>query len=65
MDLIEAVREAEVVRRILRAERQDDAVFHALSEKAVIVAAEFDIDASVPRQNPNQRTGQTTLYEIR
>ncbi|KAH3698009.1 hypothetical protein DPMN_085524 [Dreissena polymorpha] len=43
MDLIEAVREAGVVTRILRAERQDDAVFYALNEKAVNIATEFDV----------------------
>ncbi|KAH3842872.1 hypothetical protein DPMN_116376 [Dreissena polymorpha] len=43
MDLIEAVREAGVITSILRAELQDDAVFDALFEKAVNIAAEFNV----------------------
>ena len=41
MDLLEAVREAGMVVGLLRAERQDDAVFDAIYQKAVDIAAEF------------------------
>jgi len=43
MDLLEAVREAGVVVDILRAERQDEAVFDAIYQKAVDIAAEFQV----------------------
>ncbi|XP_060598675.1 zinc finger MYM-type protein 1-like [Ruditapes philippinarum] len=43
MDLLEAVREAGVVVDILRAERQDDAVFDAIYQTAVDIAAELQV----------------------
>ncbi|WAR08121.1 hypothetical protein MAR_015103, partial [Mya arenaria] len=55
MDLLEAVREAGVVVDILRAERMDETVFDAIFQKAADIASEFQIDASVPRQNQRQR----------
>ncbi|XP_045215568.2 zinc finger MYM-type protein 1-like [Mercenaria mercenaria] len=55
MDLVEAVREANVVVSLLRAEREDEAVFDEVFQKAVDIASEFQIGACVPRQNMNQR----------
>ncbi|WAQ98036.1 hypothetical protein MAR_022409 [Mya arenaria] len=55
MDLLEAVREAGVVVDILRAERMDETVFDAIFQKEADIASEFQIDASVPRQNQRQR----------
>ena len=45
MDLLEAVREAGVVVGILRAERRDDAVFGAIYQTAVDIAAEFQVNS--------------------
>ncbi len=43
MDLVEAVREAGVVLRILRDEREDEAVFDELYQSAVDIASAFQV----------------------
>jgi len=55
VDLVEAVQEARVVINIVRAERGDRSVWKEVYERGKQVAAEFDIEASIPRTTGRQQ----------
>jgi hypothetical protein len=54
-DLLEAVKESTAVINMLRAERNDDAVWEALYEEATELAARLDVEPSRPRQARRQQ----------
>ena len=49
LDLIQASEEAKTCSSVLNAERNDDAVWEALMEKAIEIALDYGIDPSSPR----------------
>ena len=55
MDLVQASQEAKVYSSVLQAERNDDAVWDALVEKAANIAAFYNIDPSIPPRAGRQQ----------
>ena len=55
LDLIQASEEAKTCSSALNAERNDDAVWEALMEKAIEIASDYDIDPSWPRTTGRQQ----------
>ena len=55
MDLVQASKEAKVCSSVFQAERNDDAVWDALVDKAADIAAFYNIDPSIPRRAGRQQ----------
>ena len=55
VDLIEAAQEARVVINVMRAERGDPSVWKEVYEQGKQIAAEFDIEQSMPRTTGTQQ----------
>ncbi|XP_068678401.1 52 kDa repressor of the inhibitor of the protein kinase-like [Montipora foliosa] len=55
LDLVQASKEAKVCSTVFQAERNDDAVWDALVEKAADIAAFYNIDPSIPRRAGRQQ----------
>ena len=55
LDLIQATEEAKTSSSVLQAERNDDAVWEALMEKATEIASDHGIDPSMPRRVGRQQ----------
>ena len=55
LDLLEAVRETQAVIQVLQEERNDDAVWDALYEEALELAARVDVEPKKPRQAGRQQ----------
>ena len=55
LDLIQASEEAKTCSSVLNAERNDDAVWEALMEKAIEIASDYGIDPSWPRTAGRQQ----------
>ena len=55
LDLIQASEEATTCSSVLNAERNDDAVWEALMEKAIEIASDYGIDPSSPRTAGRQQ----------
>ncbi|XP_068704558.1 52 kDa repressor of the inhibitor of the protein kinase-like [Montipora foliosa] len=55
LDLIQASEEAKTCSSVLNAEKNDDAVWEALMEKAIEIASDYGIDPSSPRMAGRQQ----------
>ena len=55
LELIQASEEAKTCFSVLNAERNDDAVWEALMEKAIEIASDYGIDPSSPRTAGRQQ----------
>ncbi|XP_052266172.1 uncharacterized protein LOC127868428 [Dreissena polymorpha] len=55
MDLLEAVRKTQVVVQVLKNERADPAVWDALYDEAVDLAASMEVMPSTPRRTSKQQ----------
>ena len=63
LDLIQASEEAKTCSSVLNAERNDDAVWEALMEKAIEIASDYDIDPSWPRTTGRQQHHNNVLAD--